>query len=279
MKDGYVLKVLKISLFFCLISFGHYPVLADGHQSKSLDLDKPTVLITGSNRGIGFALVKNYAANGWNVIATCRSPDKAEDLNQLSKLYSSISIEEMDVTDISEIQYLAKKYKNQPIDILINNAGILGNIENQSFGNLDPDLFEKVMAVNALGPLKVAEAFADSVALSEQKKIVSMTSGLGSMQITLNSEAFYYYRMSKAALNMGVLAMNVSLKPKGVISALIAPGMVETQLLRDSGYPRVGITTDESAAGLVKIINEISNETIKKNRGKSTNYNGMVIPW
>lgn len=279
MKDGYVLKVLKISLFFCLISFGHYPVLADGHQSKSLDLDKPTVLITGSNRGIGFALVKNYAANGWNVIATCRSPDKAEDLNQLSKQYSSISIEEMDVTDISEIQYLAKKYKNQPIDILINNAGILGNIENQSFGNLDPDLFEKVMAVNALGPLKVAEAFADSVALSEQKKIVSMTSGLGSMQITLNSEAFYYYRMSKAALNMGVLAMNVSLKPKGVISALIAPGMVETQLLRDSGYPRVGITTDESAAGLVKIINEISNETIKKNRGKSTNYNGMVIPW
>ena len=135
------------------------------------------------------------------------------------------------------------------------------------------------MALNALGPLQVAEAFADSVALSEQEKIVSMTSGLGSMQITFNSDAFYYYRMSKAALNMGVLAMNVSLKSKGVISALIAPGMVETQLLRDSGYPRVGITTDESAAGLVKVIDEISNETIKKNRGKSTNYNGMVIPW
>lgn len=279
MKDGYVLKVWKISLFFCLISFGNYSVLADGHQSKTLELVKPTVLITGSNRGIGFALVKNYAANGWNVIATCRNPSKAEDLNQLSNQYSSISIEEMDVTDISEIQYLAEKYKNQPIDILINNAGILGNIENQSFGNLDQALFEKVMAVNALGPLKVAEAFADSVALSEQKKIVSMTSGLGSMQITLNSDAFYYYRMSKAALNMGVLAMNVSLKSKGVISALIAPGMVETQLLRDSGYPRVGITTDESAAGLVKVIDEISNETIKKNRGKSTNYNGMVIPW
>ena len=162
MKDGYVLRVLKISLLFCLISFGNYPILADEHQSKSLELDKPTVLVTGSNRGIGFALVKNYAANGWNVIATCRSPSKAADLNQLSKQYNSISIEEMDVTDISEIQYLAKKYKNQPIDILINNAGILGNIENQSFGNLDPDLFEKVMAVNALGPLKVAEAFADS---------------------------------------------------------------------------------------------------------------------
>jgi len=70
MKDGYVLKVLKISLFFCLISFGNYSVLADGHQSKTLELVKPTVLITGSNRGIGFALVKNYAANGWNVIAT-----------------------------------------------------------------------------------------------------------------------------------------------------------------------------------------------------------------
>ena len=73
--------------------------------------------------------------------------------------------------------------------------------------------------------------------------------------------------------------MNVSLKSKGIISALIAPGIVETQLLRDSGYPRVGITIEESAAGLVKVIDEISNETIKKNRGKTTNYNGTVIPW
>ena len=78
---------------------------------RALELDKPTVLVTGSNRGIGFALVKNYAANGWNVIATCRSPSKAADLNQLSKQYNSISIEEMDVTDISEIQYLAKNIR------------------------------------------------------------------------------------------------------------------------------------------------------------------------
>jgi|APSaa5957512535_1039671.scaffolds.fasta_scaffold02751_11 NAD(P)-dependent dehydrogenase (short-subunit alcohol dehydrogenase family) len=280
MIGRYVATILNITLVLILISIGNSSALADGHNNQRFDANKPTVFITGSNRGIGLALVKNYAARGWNVIATCRSPSKAENLMSLRKQYSRVFIEEMDVTDTTEIQYLANKYKNYPIDILINNAGILGNVENQSFGNLNPDLFEKVMAVNALGPLKVAEAFADNVALSKQKKIVSMTSGLGSMQITLNSDRFYYYRMSKAALNMGVIAMNVSLKSRGVISALIAPGMVETQLLNDSGYRGSGtITTDESAAGLVRIIDQISNETIKKNRGKSVNYDGMVIPW
>ena len=280
MIGRYVATILNITLVLILISIGNSSALADGHNNQRFDANKPTVFITGSNRGIGLALVKNYAARGWNVIATCRSPSKAENLMSLRKQYSRVFIEEMDVTDTTEIQYLANKYKNYPIDILINNAGILGNVENQSFGNLNPDLFEKVMAVNALGPLKVAEAFADNVALSKQKKILSMTSGLGSMQITLNSDRFYYYRMSKAALNMGVIAMNVSLKSRGVISALIAPGMVETQLLNDSGYRGPGtITTDESAAGLVRIIDQISNETIKKNRGKSVNYDGMVIPW
>lgn len=107
-----------------------------------------------------------------------------------------------------------------------------------------------------------------------------MTSGLGSMQITGNTDRFYFYRMSKAALNMGVIAMNVSLKSKGVMSALIAPGMVDTQLLDESGYAGPGvITTDESAIGLIEVIEEISPQTIRKNRGKATNYNKGIIPW
>jgi NAD(P)-dependent dehydrogenase (short-subunit alcohol dehydrogenase family) len=255
-------------------------IKADHNHVKVYDQSNPTVFITGSNRGIGLALVRNYAIKGWNIIATCRSPERANDLNKLLGDYPNILIEQLDVTDLDEIESLARKYEGVAIDVLINNAGILGDVEAQTFGSLSQSTFEKVMAVNAYGPLKVAEAFSDNVALSKQKKIVSMTSGLGSMQITGNMDRLYFYRMSKAALNMGVIAMNVSLKSKGVMSALIAPGMVDTQLLDASGYAGPGvITTDDSAIGLIEVIEEISPQTIRKNRGKATNYNKGIIPW
>ena len=279
MKKSPIAKTIYLIFFSFLISVLS-TVDADQHHIKVYDQSNPTVFITGSNRGIGLALTRNYAIKGWNVIATCRSPERADDLIKLLSNHPNISIEKLDVTDLDQIESLAKKYKGIAIDVLINNAGILGDIEAQTFGSLDQITFETVMAVNAYGPLKVAEAFSDNVALSKQKKIVSMTSGLGSMQITGNSDRFYFYRMSKAALNMGVIAMNVSLKSKGVMSALIAPGMVDTQLLDESGYAGPGvITTEDSAIGLIEVIDEISPQTIRKNRGKATNYNKGIIPW
>ena len=279
MKKSPIAKTIYLIFFSFLISVLS-TVDADQHHIKVYDQSNPTVFITGSNRGIGLALTRNYAIKGWNVIATCRSPERADDLIKLLSNHPNISIEKLDVTDLDQIESLAKKYKGIAIDVLINNAGILGDIEAQTFGSLDQLTFEKVMAVNAYGPLKVAEAFSDNVALSKQKKIVSMTSGLGSMQITGNTDRFYFYRMSKAALNMGVIAMNVSLKSKGVMSALIAPGMVDTQLLDESGYAGPGvITTEDSAIGLMEVIEEISPQTIRKNRGKATNYNKGIIPW
>ena len=279
MKKSPIAKTIYLIFFSFLISVLS-TVEADQHHIKVYDQSNPTVFITGSNRGIGLALTRNYAIKGWNVIATCRSPERADDLIKLLSNHPNISIEKLDVTDLDQIESLAKKYKGIAIDVLINNAGILGDIEAQTFGSLDQITFETVMAVNAYGPLKVAEAFSDNVALSKQKKIVSMTSGLGSMQITGNSDRFYFYRMSKAALNMGVIAMNVSLKSKGVMSALIAPGMVDTQLLDESGYAGPGvITTEDSAIGLIEVIDEISPQTIRKNRGKATNYNKGIIPW
>jgi len=281
MKEPSIIKLFSITLF-CYILTGFSTVNADHSNVKINDQNKPTVFITGSNRGIGFGLAKNYAMKGWNVIATCRSPNRAEDLKNLAVEYPNILIEELDVTDLDEINQLATKYEGIPIDVLINNAGILGDVQAQSFGSFDQSTFEKIMLVNAYGPLKVGEAFADNVAISNQKKIVSMTSGLGSMQITGNSDRFYFYRMSKAALNMGIIAMNVSLKSKGVISALIAPGMVETALLEASGYPLSGpgvVTIDQSALGLIEVIEEINPKTNRKNRGKAINYDKGIIPW
>ena len=273
----------QIKLFLIMISIflvASVNTKVNANESPVIDLDKSTVLITGSNRGIGLSLAENYAEQGWNVIATCRKPDKATDLISLKGEYDNVNIEQLDVTSQKQINALAEKYKGIPIDVLLNNAGILGDIKDQVFGALNEETFEQVFAVNTLAPLKVSEAFVEHVSLSEQKKIISMTSGLGSMQITANQSYFYFYRMSKAALNMAVVAMNASLRNQGIISALIAPGQVDTKLLAESGYRGPNkITPDESAKSLIRIIDSLSQETIKKNGNKAINVDDRVLPW
>ena len=273
----------QIKLFLIMISIflvASVNTEVNANESPVIDLDKSTVLITGSNRGIGLSLAENYAEQGWNVIATCRKPDKATDLISLKEKYDNVNIEQLDVTSQKQINALAEKYKGIPIDVLLNNAGILGDIKDQVFGALNEETFEQVFAVNTLAPLKVSEAFVEHVSLSEQKKIVSMTSGLGSMQITANQSYFYFYRMSKAALNMAVVAMNASLRKQGIISALIAPGQVDTKLLEESGYRGPNkITPDESAKSLIRIIDSLSQETINKNGNKAINVDDRVLPW
>ena len=273
----------QIKLFLIMISIflvASVNTKVNANESPVIDLDKSTVLITGSNRGIGLSLAENYAEQGWNVIATCRKPDKATDLISLKGEYDNVNIEQLDVTSQKQINALAEKYKGIPIDVLLNNAGILGDIRDQVFGALNEETFEQVFAVNTLAPLKVSEAFVEHVSLSEQKKIISMTSGLGSMQITANQSYFYFYRMSKAALNMAVVAMNASLRNQGIISALIAPGQVDTKLLAESGYRGPNkITPDESAKSLIRIIDSLSQETINKNGNKAINVDDRVLPW
>ena len=273
----------QIKLFLIMISIflvASVNTEVNANESPVIDLDKSTVLITGSNRGIGLSLAENYAEQGWNVIATCRKPDKATDLISLKGEYDNVNIEQLDVTSQKQINALAEKYKGIPIDVLLNNAGILGDIKDQVFGALNEETFEQVFAVNTLAPLKVSEAFVEHVSLSEQKKIISMTSGLGSMQITANQSYFYFYRMSKAALNMAVVAMNASLRNQGIISALIAPGQVDTKLLEESGYRGPNkITPDESAKSLIRIIDSLSQETINKNGNKAINVDDRVLPW
>ena len=270
------LALYMISIFFL------FPMNTEvvANEKPIIDQAKSTVLITGSNRGIGLALAENYAQQGWNVIATCRKPNKAADLVSLREEYNNVNIERLDVTSQEQIKELAEKYNGIPIDILLNNAGILGDVEDQIFGSLNEETFEQVFAVNTLAPLKVSEAFVEHVSLSQQKKIVSMTSGLGSMQITANQSYFYFYRMSKAALNMAVVAMNASLREQGIISALIAPGQVDTELLAESGYRGPNkITPDESAKSLIRIIDSLSQESVKKNGNKAINVDDRVLPW
>jgi NAD(P)-dependent dehydrogenase (short-subunit alcohol dehydrogenase family) len=232
--------------------------------------------VTGSNRGIGFALVQEFAANGWNVIATCRTPKKATELKALAAANSSVIIEQLDVTDPGQIEKLAARYRGVPIDVLFNNAAWLGTpIENQQFGKFDKHLFQDVMDTNVYGPLKLSEALVANVEASTQKKIIAMTSGLGSLTLMGRMSRFYYYQMSKAAMNMGMRALRNDLRGRGITVALLAPGMVETDMLADSGYSGKALKPAESAAGLYKLVAELT----PQDKGLPMNVDGKVIPW
>src|SRR5690348_14813591 len=121
----------------------------------SLAADAPpnpgTALITGSDRGIGFALVQEFDSRGWQVVATARDPAKSTELNEFAKAHPRVTVEKLDVTDTAGIDALAAKLKGRPIDALINNAGIAGTFEGQQLGKLDPDEFTRVLRVNSYG--------------------------------------------------------------------------------------------------------------------------------
>lgn len=213
--------------------------------------ETPTVFITGASRGIGLELARQYAERGWHVVATARSPAEAAALTVLAKEHANVTIEVLDVTNFAQIDALASKYKERPIDVLLNNAGISGGEEAGKFGELNYAVYEKVHAVNVVGPLKMAEAFLASVAASEQKKIINITSTQGS--IARSTGGGYFYRSSKAALNMVMRSLSIDLKPRGITVGLVSPGFVRTDFTKGIDLPMM-ITPEQSAAAVIKVI-------------------------
>lgn len=249
-----------------------------------------TALITGSDRGIGFALMQEFESRGWQVIATARDPAKSADLNAFVKDHPRVTVEKLDVTDTAGIDALAAKLKNRPIDALINNAGIAGSFEGQQIGKLDQDEFVRVLSVNSYGPLRVSAAFLDLVAASRQKKIIGISSGYGSVASVENVASAgypssYFYAMSKAALNMGLreFALDPGVK-RGVITVLLSPGAVDTDMQRQIRADMVQAgkpitvptrTTAEVAHALVLLIEQLTPEQ----NGKFISITGKEVPW
>jgi NAD(P)-dependent dehydrogenase (short-subunit alcohol dehydrogenase family) len=241
----------------------------------SIQTDSPTILITGSNRGLGLEFARQYAELGWNVIATCRNPKQAKNLQALAKQHEQLIIEPLDVTSDSEVAELARTYAGQPIDVLLNNAGIYGSLEKQTLGNLDFEEAKRVLDVNALGPMRVSQAFLENVAISDQKKIVSLGGGMGTQSIGSLFGGHYFIKMSKAAHLMGQGVMQRDERKREIIITMISPGRVDTQLMRDSGWTGSSITAEESATLVIERIGLLD----KSVRGKLIMYDGKVLPW
>lgn len=226
----------------------------------------PTVLITGANRGIGLHLARQYAADGWKVIATCRDPAAASALNAIDGDVHTLGLE---VTDDAAVASLAREMRHEAIDVLFNNAGVAGR-EAGTLGSIDSDVWMQTLRINTVAPIKLAEAFADQVAASAQKKMAFVTSRLGSIELNTVGGR-YGYNSSKAALNMAAKSLSVDLKDRGISIILLHPGHVRT----DMGGPSAPVTPEESAAGMRKVVAGFD----VADSGAFRNFDGSPIPW
>lgn len=233
----------------------------------------PTVLITGANRGIGLEFARRYAALGYRVIATCRKPDAAPELQALAGKHPQFSVETLDVLDHAGIDALAQKLAGQPIDILLNNAGIPGNTRGQMFGKLDYPDFNEVMAVNAVGPIKVCEAFVKHVQVSAQKKMITVSSGQGSIG-EVNAPRTYWYRASKSAVNMLMANLALQVKSRGIVIGLVTPGATDTDFMK--GLPKSMLRPVADA--VTDMLREIERMDITRT-GAFVDTRGNTIPW
>jgi NAD(P)-dependent dehydrogenase (short-subunit alcohol dehydrogenase family) len=256
-----------------------------GSMAQARGDDAQTVLITGSNRGIGLEFARQYAEQGWRVIATCRRPDEVVELAEIVTAYPNVTIKRLDVTDHAGINALAAEYEGVPIDLLINNAGILGGaLKSQRFGQVDYAAFRQAMAVNAVGPLKMAEAFAPHIAASAQKKIINITSVMGSLDNAGKSDfnrrivgGLFIYPPSKTALNLMMRTLALELEDQGVIVTLIHPGGVNTEIVPVPGFLRAIFLTSPKKAvrRMIALIDTLGPEQ----SGLMLHTDGEVIPW
>ena len=222
-----------------------------------------TIMITGASRGLGLEFARQFYSEECKVIATCRNPKKANELNAIG----DIDVHSLDVTDDKSVANLADKLRGENIDILINNAGVIG--QRDGFGRLDYDIWAETMDTNVFGPMRVAEAFRDNVMNSEKKQMIFITSRMGS--ITEAVPNAYVYRSSKAALNMAVKCLSVELEQQGLIAVLFHPGHVQT----DMGGQAAPVTPQKSIEGMKNQIVALTHD----DNGRFLSYDGHQIPW
>lgn len=263
-------------------------------SATALAAERATVLVTGSSRGIGLEFVRQFAAQGWRVIATCRDPERATELRAVAARYPDVVIERMDITDDAEVAAVAARYRGQPIDILVNNAAHLGPRAQQELAGLDWGQFEESWETNAVGPMRVTRAFLDNVAAGRAGRILTLSSAAASIAgLNAAPVQFYPYRASKAALNMLMRGVALDVAPRGIVVGIVNPGLVDTRgiLALKPGDPvpdefvpvmpliRSGalklITPAESVAAMIRLIEKMT----PQQSGTFLNYDGTPLPW
>ena len=228
-----------------------------------------SILITGTNRGIGLEFVKHYLKNNEKVIATCRNTNNANDLLELKNTTSNLSLVELDVSNPNSINEFASKIIDQPIDTFINNAGVFGP-RNNEFGNFNAKEWLDVFNINTIAPLLITQKILKNLRLGKNKKLIFISSKVGSIEENTGG-GMYIYRSSKTALNQVIKSLSIDFKNENFIAAALHPGWVQT----DMGGPNALIDTKTSIKGMADVIDNL----VLKNSGRFYNYDGSLIPW
>ena len=225
----------------------------------------PVMLVTGANRGLGLEFVRQYAAEGWRVHATCRHPSEAGKLHAIA---GDVTIHQLDVRDQAAYPGLAKALGSEAIDLLIANAGVSG--PSDSLEAVDVAGWRETLEVNTIAPVLLAAALRRQVARSRERKVVGITSGLGSIGDN-RSGGHLAYRTSKAGLNMAFRTLAVDLRGEGIIVAVVHPGWARTRM----GGPNAS----QSAEQAVRQMREVIAGLTLAHSGGFFSYRGDPVPW
>ena len=226
-------------------------------------------VITGANRGIGLALATLYARRGDTVFACCRTPSNAKELQALAG-NATVRVLPLDVRDDASVAALANTLGDNPVDVLINNAGVSGGpLEEQTATQMDFAAWADAFDVNAMGPVRVMQALLPALKRAKNPKVMSVTSQLGALSLDLAMA--HGYSASKAALNKFMRLAAGELARDGIAVGLVHPGWVKT----DMGGAGAHITPADSAAGIANVIDRLSLE----NTGGFWKWNGSAHDW
>lgn len=230
-----------------------------------------SILITGSNRGLGLEWARQYAELGWRVFATCRSPEQAEALQQLAAHNATLSVHRLDVTDATHVQQLANELQQQPLDILVNNAGVyFERWGKDKLGNIDYAAWLETCQVNILGAVRITEALRKQLARGSKRLVVMTTSHMGSIT-DIAGPNDYAYRSSKAALNAVVKGLAYELAEAGIGILLVHPGWVRTRMGGQQGR----FSVSESVHNMRRLVERFQ----LQDSGRFYRYDGVIIPW
>ena len=235
----------------------------------------PSMLVTGASRGLGLEMVRQFVGDGWRIYACCRTPDTATELAALAaRSDGAITLHTLDVSEPEQIAALADEFRGTPIDMLVNNAGLLGctidRMAPAAFGSIDYDAWREVHEINTMAPLRVTEAFVDHVAASDMKLLFFMSTHMGCIT-ELAEGGLYPYRSSKAALNLLVKGLSIDLAPRGVRTIAVHPGWVVT----DMGGPDAPVDKVDSIAGIRRVVAAYGGDQT----GRFFQYDGRELPW
>lgn len=224
-----------------------------------------TILITGASRGLGLEFVRQYATDGDRVIAACRHPESATGLRAIKGDIRTVTL---DIGDAGSVRALAETLGSEPIDVLINNAGVYGKA--QTLGKMDYAAWEDVFRINTIGPTQLTDTLVPNLTAGKRKLVVCITSLMGSIADN-TSGGYYAYRSSKAGLNAVVKSLSIDLKPRGIAAVVLHPGWVKT----DMGGANAPLEPKESVGGMRSVIAKLG----LKDSGRFFDYHGKELPW